>query len=343
MVHAAAGRCGGLHYGTYDYSAALGIAAAYQAMDHPVADHAIAVMQLAAAGTGVRVAHGSTNVLPVGDTAAVRAAWALHVRLVRRSLERGVYQGWDLHPAQLVTRYLATYAFYREGLPAAAGRLQAYADRADSSATGSGVMDEPATAFALAGFLVRGLDCGALDLEEVRAATGLDPRALHGFARRSDGVEHLDRLPLADLRAVLHEVCTSRRWVDAVTRARPYDSAEALLRAADDALATLTEDDVDEALAGHPRIGERRASPGSAREQAGVGDDLREALAAANQEYEAKFGHVYLVRAAGRSGEQLLALLRERLGNDSATERRVVREALGEINRLRLQRLLEEG
>jgi citrate lyase beta subunit len=89
MIHAAAGRCAGLHYGTYDYSASLGIAAAYQSMEHPAADHAKSVMQVAAAGTGVPVCDGSTNVLPVGDTAAVQAAWALHARLVRRSLERG--------------------------------------------------------------------------------------------------------------------------------------------------------------------------------------------------------------------------------------------------------------
>ena len=85
-------------------------------MEHPAADHAKAVMQVAAAGTGVRLSDGSTNVLPVGDTAAVHAAWALHARLVRRSLERGFYQGWDLHPAQLPTRYAATYAFFRDGL-----------------------------------------------------------------------------------------------------------------------------------------------------------------------------------------------------------------------------------
>jgi citrate lyase beta subunit len=158
MIHAAAGRCAGLHYGTYDYSAAVGIAAAYQSMEHPAADHAKAVMQVAAAGTGVPVCDGSTNVLPVGDAAAVRAAWALHARLVRRSLERGFYQGWDLHPAQLPTRFAATFGFYRDGAPAAAARLQAYRARRSG-----GVLDEPATARALTDFLRRGIDCGALD------------------------------------------------------------------------------------------------------------------------------------------------------------------------------------
>jgi citrate lyase beta subunit len=182
MVQAAGGRCSGLHYGTYDYSAAVGVAAAYQSMEHPAADHAKAVMQVAAAGTGVRLSDGSTNLLPVGGTEAVHAAWRLHARLVRRSLERGYWQGWDLHPAQLPTRYLATYAFFREGLPAAAARLRAYAER-----TAGGVLDEPATAQALAGFLARGLDCGALTEAEVTGHTGLDRAAVDQFARRSGG------------------------------------------------------------------------------------------------------------------------------------------------------------
>jgi citrate lyase beta subunit len=162
MLHAAQGRCAGLHYGTYDYSASVGVAAAFQSMEHPAADHAKAVMQVAAAGTGVRLSDGSTNVLPVGDTDAVHAAWRLHAGLVRRSLERGFYQGWDLHPAQLPTRYAATYAFFRDGAPAAVARLDAYLARRSG-----GVLDEPATARALAGFLLRGLDCGALDPAEV--------------------------------------------------------------------------------------------------------------------------------------------------------------------------------
>jgi citrate lyase beta subunit len=158
LITAAAGRCTGLHYGTYDYSAAAGIAAAYQSLDHPAADYAKSVMQAAAAQTGVRLSDGSTNVLPVGDTAAVHAAWALHHRLVRRSLERGFYQGWDMHPGHLPTRYAATYGFFADGRDAAVGRLRRYLER-----QAGGVADEPATARALAGFLLRGLDCGALD------------------------------------------------------------------------------------------------------------------------------------------------------------------------------------
>ncbi|MEU4245494.1 aldolase/citrate lyase family protein [Actinoplanes sp. NPDC026619] len=157
LLTAADGRCTGLHYGTYDYSAAAGVAAACQSMEHPVADYAKAVMQAAAAQTGVRLSDGSTNILPVGTHEEVQSAWALHHRLVRRSLERGFYQGWDLHPAQLPTRYAATYAFFRDGRDAAVGRLHRYLSRQES-----GIADEPATARALAAYLLRGLDCGAL-------------------------------------------------------------------------------------------------------------------------------------------------------------------------------------
>ncbi|HIZ36895.1 MAG TPA: aldolase, partial [Candidatus Ruania gallistercoris] len=97
MIAAGGGRVTGMPYGTYDYSASLGIAAAYQSMEHPAADFAKQVMQVSAAGTGVRLSDGSTNVLPVGEPAAVDAAWALHGRLVMRSLQRGFYQGWDMH------------------------------------------------------------------------------------------------------------------------------------------------------------------------------------------------------------------------------------------------------
>jgi citrate lyase beta subunit len=180
MLHAGAGRVTGLHYGTYDYSASLGIAAAHQASDHPAADHAKQAMQVAVAGTGARAVDGSTTVLPVGGTAEVHAAWQLHARLVRRALERGFYQGWDLHPAQLVTRHVATYAFFRSALPAAAARLTAYVSRVEG-----GVLDEPATARALATVVLRGLDCGALELAEVESATGMDRAALDGLAGRA--------------------------------------------------------------------------------------------------------------------------------------------------------------
>ena len=137
---------------------------------------------MAVAGTGAHAVDGSTNVLPVGPTEHVHAAWQLHAGLVRRALERGFYQGWDLHPAQLVTRYVATYAFFRAALPAAVARLAAYLDRSDG-----GVLDEPATARALAGVVLRGLDCGAVDDEEIESAGGLERAALDKLAGRRPG------------------------------------------------------------------------------------------------------------------------------------------------------------
>ncbi|WP_405578008.1 DUF6986 family protein [Streptomyces sp. NBC_01092] len=183
MIQAAEGRATGLHYGTFDYSACLGVSAAYQASDHPAADHAKAIMQVAAAGTGVRVSDGSTNVLPVGPTEKVHDAWRLHYGLTRRALARAYYQGWDMHPGHIPTRYAAVFAFYREGFEQAAARLARYANRA-----GGDVMDEPATAKALGGYLLRGLDCGALDIAEVARLTGLTRADLEGFAapRRGD-------------------------------------------------------------------------------------------------------------------------------------------------------------
>lgn len=179
MIAAGGERVTGLHYGTYDYSASLGVAAAHQSMEHPVADHAKDVMQVAAAGTGVFVSDGSTNVLPVGDPDAVRAAWRLHSRLVSRSLARGIYQGWDLHPAQLPSRYLATYAFFRDGLEVASARLRAYVHGGDSS-----YLDEPATAAALAAFVLRGVECGAVAADEVETLAGIDQAKLAELARR---------------------------------------------------------------------------------------------------------------------------------------------------------------
>jgi citrate lyase beta subunit len=165
LITTGRGRVSGLHFGTYDYTAACGLDAAQQSLDHPACDFARHVMQLSAAGTGVQLSDGSTNLLPVGD--AVELGWRTHYRLVRRSLEHGFYQGWDLHPAQLVTRYAAVYTYYQDIVPRSAQRLGAYlAGRSGS------VADEPATARALAGTLRRAVDCGALSEAEVTELVG---------------------------------------------------------------------------------------------------------------------------------------------------------------------------
>ncbi|MGO2326637.1 MAG: DUF6986 family protein [Glutamicibacter arilaitensis] len=162
LIASGKGRVSSLHYGTYDYSASLGVAAGYQSMEHPVADFAKDVMQVAVAGTGVELSDGSTNIIPAGDPENIAAAWELHARLVSRHLARGIYQGWDMHENQLVTRYLATFAFFREGLQAAGTRLRNYVHQISSA-----IMDEPATVRALARYIHRGVACGAVTADEV--------------------------------------------------------------------------------------------------------------------------------------------------------------------------------
>lgn len=183
-IHAAQGRVSALHYGTYDYSAALGIAAAYQSLDHPAADHAKNVMQAAAAQTGVRLSDGSTNILPVGEPEQVRTAWRVSARLVRRSLERGFPQGWDLHPAQLVPRFVANALFYREGFGPAAARLRAHAEGIPGA-----IVDEPATLRALAAFVARGIACGAVTEDEATDASGLGSAARAALAQTRPSTE----------------------------------------------------------------------------------------------------------------------------------------------------------
>jgi 2-oxo-4-hydroxy-4-carboxy-5-ureidoimidazoline decarboxylase len=152
--------------------------------------------------------------------------------------------------------------------------------------------------------------------------------------RRFNAVSH------AEAERMLLECCAAPRWAREVAAGRPYASVAALQAAAE---AALTDADVAEGLAGHPRIGDRSGGAQSRREQSGVGGasaEVRAALAAGNRAYEERFGHVYLVCATGRSADELLAILRERLRNDPTTERRVVRAELAAINRIRLDRLV---
>lgn len=188
-IQAGQGRVSSLHYGTYDYSASLQVSAEYQSMEHPVADHAKDIMQVAVAGTGVQLSDGSTNIVPVGTAAAVVEAWRLHYRLVRRSLGRAIYQGWDMHPGQLPTRFLANITFYREGFDRAAGRLRRYLTK-----TGGGIMDEPATARALARYLYRGYACGAVTEAELIAGVGLAAGSLELLARPKSDTENVSLL-----------------------------------------------------------------------------------------------------------------------------------------------------
>ena len=174
LVREGHGRVTGAHFGTYDYTASLGITAAYQHMRHPVCDFARGVMQVALAGTGVSISDGATNVLPVGsDRAVIHRAWRLHGDDIRHSLVNGFYQGWDLHPAQLVTRYAAVYAFFLESLDAASERLRNFIARAAQATLVGEVFDDAATGQGLLNFFLRALNCGAVNENEIGGLTGL--------------------------------------------------------------------------------------------------------------------------------------------------------------------------
>jgi citrate lyase beta subunit len=180
------GRIVAAHFGTYDYTASLGITAAHQHMRHPACDFARNVMQVALAGSDVWLSDGATNVLPVGkDPTVIREAWRLHCRDIRHSLTNGFYQGWDLHPAQLVTRYAAVYAFFLESIDAASERLRNFIAKAAQATLVGEVFDDAATGQGLLNFFLRALNCGAVDEREIGALTGstVDELRSGSFAR----------------------------------------------------------------------------------------------------------------------------------------------------------------
>jgi citrate lyase beta subunit len=185
LLDSAAGRMVGAHFGTYDYTAGYDITAAHQRMGHPACDFAKHMMKISFAGTGIALSDGATNIMPVGphrgqltdaqkaeNRNAVHAAWRLHTEDVRRSLITGFYQGWDLHPAQLPTRYGAVFGFFLEGLTAASERLKNFIDKAAQATLVGDVFDDAATGQGLLNFFLRGISCGAVQEEEA-TATGL--------------------------------------------------------------------------------------------------------------------------------------------------------------------------
>jgi 2-oxo-4-hydroxy-4-carboxy-5-ureidoimidazoline decarboxylase len=167
---------------------------------------------------------------------------------------------------------------------------------------------------------------------------------MNGSMGSIDGTEWINSLPTPELLQRLRACLDVPRWVNAVADRRPFADAAALYDAADTAARDLTDDEIHTALAAHPRIGERPAGSWSRAEQSGVDAadaELTLALREGNEEYERRFGHIYLVCASGRSGVELLGILRSRLDNHPDTELRVVAEELRKIARLRLRRLIE--
>jgi citrate lyase beta subunit len=189
LVAAAGGRCVAAHFGVYDYTASLNITATYQTMDHPACDFARSMMKVALAGTGIWISDGATNIMPVGphrvargkplsathereNRSVVHRAWRLGYQHILHSLSNGYYQGWDLHPAQFPVRYAAVYAFFLDGLNAAATRLRTFVDKAAQATLIGEVFDDAATGQGLLNYFLRGIGCGAITEHEA-LATGL--------------------------------------------------------------------------------------------------------------------------------------------------------------------------
>ena len=172
MLDAARGRVVAAHFGTYDYTASCNITAAEQRMDHPACDFARHNMQVAYSGTGLWLSDGATNVMPIGDRATVHRAWRLHVDHIHHSLVNGFYQGWDLNPAQLPTRYAAVFSFFLDGLSAATERLRNFIQKAGQATLVGDVFDDAATGQGLLNYFLRALNCGAITEDEA-LATGL--------------------------------------------------------------------------------------------------------------------------------------------------------------------------
>jgi citrate lyase beta subunit len=190
LLQAARGRCMAAHFGTYDYTASCSITAAHQHMTHPSCDFAKHMMQVSFAGTGVWLSDGATNIMPVGphrapegsslsqdqveeNRAVVHRSWKLHYDHIQHSLVGGFYQGWDLHPAQLPTRYAAVYAFFLESLDAASERLRNFVEKAAKATLVGDVFDDAATGQGLLNYFLRALNCGALTEEEGLRLSGL--------------------------------------------------------------------------------------------------------------------------------------------------------------------------
>lgn len=187
LLEAARGRCIAAHFGVYDYTASCEITAAYQGMLHPACDFARSFMKTSLGGTGVWLSDGATNIMPVaphrGDdltaeqiaenNTAVHRAWKLHYDECRHSLANAFYQGWDLHPGQLPTRYAAVYTFFLEGLESAGDRLSNFIEKAARATLVGDIFDDAATGQGLLNFFLRAINCGAITAEEATRRTSI--------------------------------------------------------------------------------------------------------------------------------------------------------------------------
>ena len=191
LLAAGEGRCIAAHFGTYDYTAGCSITAAHQHMLHPACDFAKNMMQVSFAGTGIWLSDGATNIMPVAphrfteggppltpaqideNREVVHRAWKLHYDHIQHSLTNAFYQGWDLHPAQLPTRYAAVYAFFLQSLQAASERLKNFVEKAAKATLVGDVFDDAATGQGLLNYFLRAINCGAITEAEAVNLSGL--------------------------------------------------------------------------------------------------------------------------------------------------------------------------
>lgn len=162
----------------------------------------------------------------------------------------------------------------------------------------------------------------------------------------AEGLTRFNELNKPALLRLLMDVCQSPTWRNDIADQRPYRDLDSLLAASDSFLGEISDIELDESVINHPRIGARNAGPRSSREQSRFADTIDDStfgeFAKLNQKYEDKFGYLFLVAAEGRSAEELLNVLEERLTHDLETERAVMIGELAKINKLRLARLVNE-
>ena len=161
----------------------------------------------------------------------------------------------------------------------------------------------------------------------------------------------LNTLPAGEAAKELLQCCGSKRWAEEMVNRRPFQSVEALMGTANDIWWSLQPDDWLEAFRSHPKIGEKKAAESvsaqsrewSGQEQAGVSNASQEtvySLAALNRAYELKFGYIFIICATGKTSEEMLSALRERLEHDPAAELRIAAEEQSKITELRLKKLI---
>lgn len=192
FVEAAEGRCTAVHFGAYDYTASFGISGNHQHLQHEACNFARQLMQISLAPLGIRLSDSVTTEMPIPvfrgenlnksqineNKRVVKKAWRKHFNNVTNSMINGFYQSWDLHPAQLVARYAAIYAFFLESQESQAIRLKGFLEKATKAMVTGNQFDDAASAQGLLNFFIRALNCDALSENEILNETGLSSKEL---------------------------------------------------------------------------------------------------------------------------------------------------------------------